>query len=243
MTGTSVERAAEWMHKGVWAALVRWFRVPQEPPTLPVGPRDTATSFRPAPEYFRYLKFWFWLLLIPVDVAIVAVWIVVFVYEPAIAMALAIPMLIIAVVPDIIAYVAIHLRYETMWYVMTDRSLRIRRGIWIIKETTITFENVQNIKVSQGPVQRAFKIADVVVETAGGSAGPNGTTVANVGVIEGVADGQRIRDAIMSRLRQSQSAGLGDEEAGEGAVGTPGWTRDHVEVLREICEEIRLAKA
>ena len=76
----------------------------------------------------------------------------------------------ILVAPDVIAYVAIHLRYDTTWYVLTDRSLRIRRGIWIIHETTISFENVQNVEVRQGPLQRYFGIADVIVQTAGGGA-------------------------------------------------------------------------
>ena len=63
---------------------------------------------------------------------------------------------------------AMHLRYDTTWYVLTNRSLRIRRGIWMIHETTITYENVQNVSVNQGPLQRIFGIADVLVQTAGG---------------------------------------------------------------------------
>lgn len=66
------------------------------------------------------------------------------------------------ILPDVVAYVAIHLRFDTTWYVMTERSLRIRRGIWVLHETTITFENVQNVVVNQGPVQRFFGIANVV---------------------------------------------------------------------------------
>ena len=67
-------------------------------------------------------------------------------------------------------YVALHLRYDTTWYVVTDRSLRIRRGIWVIEETTITFENVQNVSITQGPLERAFGIATLVVDTAAAAA-------------------------------------------------------------------------
>ena len=81
-----------------------------------------------------------------------------------------------AVLPDILAYIAIHLRYDTMWYVMTDRSLRCRRGIWVIFEHTITFENVQNVHVRRGPVQYFFGISTVVVETAGAAEGGGRTT-------------------------------------------------------------------
>ena len=31
----SVARTTEWLYHGIWAVLVRWFRVPKEPPILP----------------------------------------------------------------------------------------------------------------------------------------------------------------------------------------------------------------
>ena len=99
-------------------------------------------------------------LVVVIDVAILVGWIVVLVVNPVVGVILAVPALVVAVVPDIIAYVAIHLRYDTTWYVLTDRSLRIRRKIATIQETTITFENVQNVTIREGPIQRLFGIAD-----------------------------------------------------------------------------------
>ena len=32
-----VEKAAEWVYRGVWKVLSDWFRVPERPPTLPVA--------------------------------------------------------------------------------------------------------------------------------------------------------------------------------------------------------------
>ena len=140
--------------------------------------------------------------------------------------------------PDVIAYVAIHLRYDTTWYVMTDRTLRIRRGVLSIHETTITFENVQNVKVTQGPVQRAFGIANVIVETAGAggsSGGQHGAgSVANQGIIEGVANAQALRDRILKKLRLSKSAGLGDDESEFTGNHSGTWRASHIQVLSEI---------
>ena len=136
---------------------------------------------------------------------------------------------------DILAYVALHLRYDTTWYVMSGRSLRIRRGIWIIRETTVTFENVQNVELKQGPLQRHFGISNLIVQTAGGGGSPN-SGGAHRAIIEGISDPARYREAIMARLRRSGTAGLGDEaEDEEGAVG---WTREHLDVLREIRDEV-----
>ena len=144
--------------------------------------------------------------------------------------------------PRIIAYLASYVRYDTTWYVMTDRSMRIRRGIWVIHETTITFENIQNVSVSQGPLQRYFGISDVVVETAGGGGDSKqkGLQVSNQGIIEGIANADEIRDRILSRMRQSVSAGLGDEAEGGQSIGRARWTPEHLTALRDIRAEIAL---
>ena len=158
------------------------------------------------------------------------------------------PFLFALVAPDVVAYVGIHLRYDTTWYVLTDRSLRIRRGILSIHETTISFENVQNVEVRQGPVQRYFEIADVIVTTAGGGArhskGEASTsTGAHVGILQGLADAQAVRDLILDRVKRSRSSGLGDERQGP-VVPAPGLpaaalSPSHMEILREIRDVAR----
>ena len=166
-----VERSAEWVYKGVWLVLSDCFRVPQQPPSMPVEPAGFCRTFHPSRRYLAYLKMYFWIALVVIDLAILGGWIALLVWRPTIAWIVALPALVVAIVPDIVAYVAIHLRYDTMWYVMTDRSLRARRGIWVILEHTITFENVQNVTVRRGPVQQLFGISSLVVETAGSAEG------------------------------------------------------------------------
>jgi hypothetical protein len=151
-----VAQTTEWVYRGIWGVVTNWFRVPAGPPPLPLGAGSNAKSFRPSPGFLRYLKFQFWCLLLAFDIAVLAVSLVLAMRFPVIAPWLIPLALIVAVVPDIIAYVAIHLRYDTTWYITTDRSLRIRRGIWEIHETTITFENVQNVSVESGPIERFF---------------------------------------------------------------------------------------
>src|SRR5207249_3022813 len=62
----------------------------------------------------------------------------------------------------------LRLDYEKRWYVVTDRSLRIREGVVKVREMTVNFANIQNISISQGPLQRILGIADLRVDTAGG---------------------------------------------------------------------------
>lgn len=232
-------RATRWIYGGVWGVLVQCFDVPHEPPTLPAAPEATKT-FRPSEGFLSYLKFQFWIILLAIDGAILIAWIAIYANSPRAGAWLAIPALIIAVVPDIIAYVAIHLRYDTTWYVMTDRSLRIRRGVWTIREITVTYDNVQNVTVNQGPLQRFFKIADLQIETAGGGGGgakgPHGAGAGGHSAsIEGVQDAPALRDLIMARVRASRSAGLGDEATTrQPTPGAGAWTPAMLQTLAEI---------
>jgi len=233
-------RATQWIYRGVWSVLTRWFRVPQGPPMLPVAAGDSAESFRPSPNFLRYLKLWFWLALLPIDVAILIGWIAVMAVAPWIGVALAPVALFLAVAPDVVVYVGLHLRFDTTWYVMTNRSLRLRRGVWVIQEVTITFENVQNVVVQQGPVQRFFGIANVSVETAGAGANPHtrGLQITNQGLIEGIGDPDRVRAIILARLRRSKTAGLGDEIESPDSVRLPFASPQHLRLLREIRDEV-----
>ncbi len=234
----SVRSASRWIYRGVWGVLVRWFRVPEHPPELPCLPGDSLESFRPAEGFLRYLKLQFWLGFAVLGGVACFVWFAVLVASPVAGVVAAFPLATLIATLSASFYLAIHLRFDTTWYVMTGRSLRIRRGIWVIHETTITFENVQNVEIDQGPLQRWFGIADIRVDTAGGSQPQPGNqagaaAAGHRGLIEGVRDAARIRDLILIRLRRSRTAGLGDEH-GTDPVANSGWTSAQLAALREI---------
>jgi membrane protein YdbS with pleckstrin-like domain len=242
-----VDAAAAWIYRGVWATIVSWFRVPPDPPTLPAT-GEAVRSIRPADGYLRYLKFLFWVALIPGDVLPIVGWTTIALAVPALGAVLALPALALVVLPDIVAYVGIHLRYDTTWYVLTDRSLRIRRGILDIHETTISFENVQNVEVRQGPLQRYFGIADVLVTTAGGGVASHGKGAhssslgAHVGLLQGLDDAEVVRNQIMACVERTRAAGLGDEhphEVGPPATAASALSTQHLAVLREIRDSVR----
>ena len=243
-----VDAAAAWIYRGVWASVVALFRVPPHPPTLPAA-GEPVRSIRPSAGYLQYLKFLFWLALIPGDVLPILAWVAISVANPMLGAVLAVPFLALIILPDIVAYVGIHLRYDTTWYVLTDRSLRIRRGILDIHETTISFENVQNVEVRQGPLQRYFGIADVLVTTAGGgvvSHGKHGQASnlgAHVGLLQGLDDADAVRNQILACVERTRAGGLGDElppAARPVAVGAaPGLTPQHLAVLRDIRDSVR----
>jgi membrane protein YdbS with pleckstrin-like domain len=114
----------------------------------------------------------------------------------------------------------LRLDYEMRWYQVTDRSLRIREGVWAVREMTMTFANVQNIEVSQGPLQRLFGIADLKVQTAGGggsvTSGKQGQEGPgfnmHLGYFRGVENAGQVRDMMLERLKRYRDAGLGDHD-------------------------------
>lgn len=109
--------------------------------------------------------------------------------------------------------------FELRWYIVTDRSLRIRAGIWDIREMTMTFANIQQITVEQGPLQRLLGLADVMVRTAGGGSGAmeeghsrGRHQMMHLGYFHGVDNAEEIRDLILERMRKLRDAGLGDPD-------------------------------
>jgi membrane protein YdbS with pleckstrin-like domain len=207
------EAVKEWM---LWL-----MRVPPEP-LDPMGDVASLRVFRAAPGYLRY-RIFLWALkqagAFLVAVVSIIPLVTMTMREGHGAIILALEMLVILFFPiqAAFSFFVLRLDYEVRWYKITDRSLRIREGVVSVHEMTMTFANIQNIGVSQGPVQRLFGISDVRVETAGGG----GTMTAqkdrrqamaqmHVGVFRGVDTPDEIRDLMLSRLRRLRDTGLGD---------------------------------
>ncbi len=160
--GTALER-------GLWRVLVRWLRVPEEPPELPGNRHGQVDVFLPAPAYLRYLRCEAVLTAILIALVAAAAGVVMLLAGKVgvgwMTLGVAPVVLLIGVMLALLA----RLRFRTMWYALTDRSLRARHGLWTIHEVTITYENVQNVSVTQGPLMRLFGIWKLDIQTAGGS--------------------------------------------------------------------------
>lgn len=143
-----------------------------------------------------------------------------------------------------ITYAVRRLDYEMRWYMVTDRSLRLRHGVWKISESTMSFANLQQVTVIQGPVQRLLGLGDVKVQSAGGGGegekrrrhGENMHT----GLFHGVSNASEIRDLILERLRRYREAGLGDPDevssTTSAAVNNPA---DPLAAAQKLLTEVR----
>lgn len=210
-----VHEACKWCYQGVWGILTGYFCLPDGPPSLPSMEGETVEYMRPSLAYLNYRKFFFWIGLVVIDVILFILWGLFTLWWPLGGLMTAPIWLFVIIVPDIVAYIAIYLRYDTTWYVLTDRSMRIRRGIWSIYETTITFENIQNVYIAQGPVQRWFGFANLLVMSAGGGGSNHEGHAAgsHVGLMEGLDNAAELRKRILARSQFN--TGLGDERETE----------------------------
>jgi len=237
----AAERSAEGIYRGVWLFLVQCFRVPAGPPSLPEAMMGNLQVFHPSRRYLSYLKAYFWVGLLVIDMAILIGWLATYWFNPALGWWLAVPALLIAVLPDIVAYIAIHLRYDTIWYAVSGRGLYVRRGIVVISEHTITLENIQNVSVRRGPIEQLFGIATVVVETAGASSGDGESSimVGNQTIMVGLDNADELRTLLMQSVRASASAGLGDDAD---RLVSGGWVPADLELLKAIRAEVKMLR-
>lgn len=103
--------------------------------------------------------------------------------------------------------------YDMRWYIITDTSLRVRYGVWALREITVSFGNVQNVRIAQGPVERLFDISTLIVETAGGGSNEKNPHVkSHQAILRGIENAKEIRDMIISILQQQKRTGLGDPD-------------------------------
>jgi membrane protein YdbS with pleckstrin-like domain len=143
-----------------------------------------------------------------------------------------------------VTYAVRRLDYEMRWYMVTDRSLRLRHGVWKVSESTMSFANLQQVAVNQGPIQRLLGLADVKVQSAGGSGGEthhHGGEDMHLGLFHSVTNATEIRDLILERLRRFRESGLGDpdERALPAAVASRTAPTDTLAAARELLAEAR----
>lgn len=245
------------------AKVVEWLRVPAEP-ELPAGAPGSVQVFRAADGYLRYrLSAW---MVRQVGVLFGIALILGVTHVPAVAAAVEqIPIrpikqllglaaqfsffefiaLAAFLVQAPFGFLGVFLDYEYRWYMVTDRSLRIREGVWRVSEQTMTFSNVQNVAVRQGPLERFFGISDVEVRSAGGG----GTTPAeqhggkaenlHMAYFRGVDNAAEIRDLILDHMRKAKASGLGDPDEAEERTAAG----DALTAARAVLEEARQLRA
>jgi membrane protein YdbS with pleckstrin-like domain len=218
--------------------LLPLLKVPEKPPAPPPGHHagEFLKTFRACPSYLHYRLLGWVLYAAGWAVGVGALVVFLLFALPVWGLLFVIPLVLFAVVKAGILYVTTVLDYEMRWYILTERSLRLREGVWIVRELTLTYANVQNVSVLQGPIQRLFGFSDIMLQTAGGGAGQKEQRLhdPHKAVLRGIENPTEVRDLILNLLRRYRTAGLGDREE---RVEGPG--RGAGALSRELLAEIR----
>jgi len=224
-----------------WAknAVLRVVRVPSEP-HVPEGAEDSVRVFNAGRNYFT------WRLIVwGISNAVILLSLLLafgFTFIPTLPpLARAILLMVEAGVAGVfvasipMTYFLQRLNYEMRWYIVTDRSLRIRSGVVLLQEITMTFANIQGIRVSANPIEGLLGLANVEVQSAGGGASnPHGSpSSGHVATFAGVDNAAEIRDLLVERLRVYRDSGLGEKTVQQAQVPLV------LSAAREVLQEAR----
>jgi membrane protein YdbS with pleckstrin-like domain len=240
------------MSNGLRSLLLRLLRVPARPQP-PAGDTGRVLTFRASPRYFQYrVAIWALQQLIALTALIGGAlflhtvassnssfarftgWGVLELYAYA-AFLVQLP----------VSFMVVRLDFEMRWYLLADRSLRIREGTLVVREKTMTYANIQNISIRRNPLQRIFGLATVAVRAAGGGSGAMEQKGAGAGghtheaLFDGVDNADEIREILRERIRRHRDSGLGDPDDVQDGDGTSAV----LIAARELLEEARLLRA
>lgn len=237
------------MSKGLRSLVLQLLRVPSQPQP-PAGEAGRVVTFRASPRYFQYraaiwglqqlvalaaliaglMFFRTFALNLPAGVPRFSGWGVLELYAWA-AFVVQLPF----------SFMLLRLDFEMRWYMLGERSLRIREGTLVVREKTLTYANIQNISIRMNPLQRMFGLATVAVQAAGGGAGTAEPRTASSGShthearFDGVDNAAEIRQLVRQRIRMYRDSGLGDPD------DAPQQTRTSpaLEAARNLLQEAR----
>ena len=129
-----------------------------------------------------------------------------------------------------IGYWATERYLQNMSCILTNRSLKLRKGIFVRTEKTVPLDKITDLGFVQGPVMRALGLESISVETAGQS-GP-GSLVS----VTGIENARGFRD----RVLEQREIYLHDSDAGKAERSSPSGTTEASDSLSvKLLTEIR----
>ena len=85
-------------------------------------------------------------------------------------------------------------RYRTLRYRFDEEGIQVRYGVLFRKETSLTYERIQDIHLASNVIERHLGLGRVLIQTASASKGAEMT-------IEGFLEFESIRDFLYARMR------------------------------------------
>lgn len=227
------------MYSTFKAGVLGFLHLPERPPDPPAGGYRVVQVFRASPRWLKYRLALYWLGFAVFALTIGVLFLATLIQAKFVATALVVVIALVGLCGFVLGWFCVRIEFDLRTYVVTDRSLRVREGAWTFKEMTLTYANVQNVQVLQGPIQRLFGIEDLRVDTAGGggtSKGEGRGTSGHSVTLAGLENARDVRDLILAYVKvASRGSGLGDGDDPDHAPrGSTMQSRDVSAVLRDL---------
>jgi len=121
--------------------------------------------------------------------------------------------------------------YKSLEYQIEDDCVKAKAGVLWRKHVTVPFSKMTNLDVTQGPLQRAFDIGTIHVQTAG--AGGQQGAQAELR-LTGIRNREEIKDIILERVR-GYAAGVEQRKEKISPETEP-------EILRQMLAELQAVR-
>lgn len=128
----------------------------------------------------------------------------------------------------------LYARYHTLRYRFDEEGVHMKVGLLFRQEVNVTYARIQDIHLRSGIIQRWLGLADILIQTASGSAAAEMT-------IEGFSDYEAIRDFLYSRMRGTRETPPPLPHA-HPASAAPVASTEAVALLQEIRDELRATR-
>ena len=186
------------------------------PPHLPEGTSLVRAS-KPAEKWlgYRYLATLFTFLNQFIGVGVACIGLIAGLQKWGVVIACV--LVLFQFVAIAFALVVVRVDFEMRHYLVGDRSLRVAQGAWKREEVTLSYANVQNLEVTQGPLERLFGFKSLTVSTAGADSQP-GAAASHQVTLVGLENADELRELILKMLHHERDAGLGEPSSPPGEL-------------------------
>lgn len=205
------------------------------PPHLPEG-SSLVRELKPSDEWLTYrffgVLFGLFGQTVGAGIAAVAAW----TQLPRFGGLVAVLVVLVQAAFIAVSLVTTQLDYELRHYLVGDRSLRVSQGALTRSEATLSYANVQNLEVMQGPLERLFGFQSLLISTAGADVTPGQGESGHLVTLVGLTNAEEVKALILGMLQHSKDAGLGEPTTGHSGT-LP------VERLREVLAAAKALEA
>jgi membrane protein YdbS with pleckstrin-like domain len=129
-------------------------------------------------------------------------------------------------------FIAKYIRYRTLRYVFTDKEVTMSWGGIQKQSISVSYERVQDIQLSSGPIERQYSLAKVQLQTASGDAS------AEI-VLEGFLNPAELRDQLYEKIQSAKNPGHDKQVHSHAVANEVSSSPELVEVLKHIAGELK----